>query len=173
MTSYSADSPLDARVRFGAGTLEVEASTSGTASATVEALDPTDRAAAVMAGQARIDLDGHRLTVQVPGKGLELQSTTGEVIVKGGGVALDLREAASGSVRFEVGSGSAHVGVLEGTTVQVDLTSGMGEVRCDVPLESSVPSGGVALRLRLRTGSGDLIVGRAGVPSQDHRRDRT
>ena len=82
-------------------------------------------------------------------------------MVKGGKVALDLREASAGEVRFDSGMGNARVGVVAGTTVQLDLSSGIGDVRCDLPVESSAPAGGAALSLRLRTGAGDLLVARA------------
>jgi DUF4097 and DUF4098 domain-containing protein YvlB len=259
MTTFPADSPLDVRVRFGAGRLTVTTATDGQATATVEPLDPDDPHALLLAQHARIDLDGDRLTVDAPGKGwrraslrvhvqlslpelssltsqtgdvvlttegelgdvrvrtghgkvniaaargavdvkagdtvvvvgsaaavrvdagrahlrvqsagdvslkaghgqAELHSTSGSVVVKGGGVGLDLHETGAGEVDFTTGAGSAHVAVLAGTSVQLDLTSGLGEVRCDLPMESSAPQGGAALRLRLRTGSGDVIVSRA------------
>ncbi len=189
---------------------------------TGEALDPGDEMARALAEQARINLDGGRLRIEVSGKGLrrnvravhvrvrapegssltaeagectavvgatstvlaiagrchlqvqqaenvtmkaggqaELQSTSGRVVIKGGGVALDLRAASGGEVLFDTGAGSARVGVVEGTTVQLDLTSGMGELRCDLPLEDGPPKAGADLRLRLRTGSGDVVVSRA------------
>jgi DUF4097 and DUF4098 domain-containing protein YvlB len=262
MTSYPVDGPLEVRVRFHSGHLDIESSDTHTASATVEALDATDEHSVAIAETARVELDGGRLIVEVPGKWrrssrirvrlslpelcsvtsqsgdvvltatgelgdlrvrtgsgtvqaaavrgavdvkagdatvvigtaasvalgagrahlqaesvgdvtlktghghAELQSTSGQVIVKGGGVSLQLHEAASGEVHFEAGSGSAHVGVTAGTTVQIDLTSGRGEVRCDVPLQASAPAGGPSLRVRLRTGSGDVVVCRA-HPSYD------
>lgn len=89
----------------------------------------------------------------------DLQSTSGQVVVRGGGVALTLHEASGGEVHFEAGMGSARVGVLEGTTVQLDLTSSLGDVRCDLPMEASAPHGGAALKVKLKTGSGDVVVG--------------
>ena len=41
--------------------------------------------------------------------------------------------------------------------------SASGDVRCDLPLESAAPSGGAGLRLKLRTGHGDLRVAPAAV----------
>jgi hypothetical protein len=259
VTTFTTTGPLDVRVQFGAGHITLETSNDGQATATAEALDPTNKHARLMAEQARIELDGDRLVVVVPGRGLrrsslpvhvrlvvpelsglstqtgdvvltttgelgdvrvrtgsgqvqipvargavdvkagdatvdvgtaasvsvtcgngelrvgsagdvtlktghgraELRTTSGRVVVKGGAVGLDLREATGGEVVFETGAGSARVGVLEGTTVQLDLTSGMGDVRCNLPLEDSAPTGGAALRLKLRTGMGDLHVDRA------------
>jgi hypothetical protein len=51
--------------------------------------------------------------------------------------------------------------------VQVDLTSGLGEVRCDLPLHATPAEAGAARRLGLRTGSGDVVVSRAQHPSYD------
>ncbi|MCW2601632.1 MAG: hypothetical protein JWM02_3461 [Frankiales bacterium] len=263
MNTYTADAPLEVRVRFHSGHLDIDSANTGTATATVQALDPADQHSVEIARSARVELDGTRLTVDVPGKWRRsshvrvrlclpelssvtsqsgdvvvtstgelgelrvrtgsgevrapavrgavdikagaatvvvgtagsiflasgrahltaqsvgdvafkaghgeaaLQSTSGQVIVKGGGVGLEVREAGSGEVHFDVGSGSAHVGVLEGTTVQLDLSSGRGDVRCDLPLDSAAPEGGAGLRVRLRTGSGDVVVGRAQPSSYD------
>ena len=94
----------------------------------------------------------------------ELGRTDGNVVVKGGAVQLSVREACGGELYFQAGAGSATVAVRPGTTVELDLTSGSGDVRCELPLESSAPSGGAGLRLRLRTGSGDLLV-RSAAPA--------
>ncbi|MCU1593944.1 MAG: hypothetical protein JWO12_1336 [Frankiales bacterium] len=88
----------------------------------------------------------------------DLKATSGQVVVRGGGVALTLHEASGGEVHFEAGMGSAHVGVREGTTVQLDLTSSLGDVRCDLPMEAGAPQGGAALKVKLKTGSGDVVV---------------
>jgi hypothetical protein len=99
------------------------------------------------------------------GQGLvELGRTEGRVHVKGGAVQLDVREAGPGEVVLDTGSGGGRVGVVAGTTVQVDLTSGSGDVRCDLPLDQNGPTGGAGLRLRLRTGHGDLLVATAPTP---------
>lgn len=92
---------------------------------------------------------------------VELGRTDGSVVVKGGSVGLQIHEAAAGAVVFTTGSGDAHIGVVPGTTVELDLVSGSGDVRCELPMESSAPAGGPGLRLKLRTGSGDLRVASA------------
>ena len=260
MTTFSTDGPLDARLRFHGGTVEVDATGSGASSATVEALDPADTRSAEAARAARIDCVGSRLTVDVPGKGkwrggvqvrIRLQvpplskltsesaevrlhstgdlaglvvrtgsgdvhvdgvrdsldvkagdatvvvggsthrvsfttgngqltadaahdvmfktghgkatlgRTTGSVMVKGGHVGLDLGAAGSGEVFFQTGGGNARVGVVEGTSVQLDLQSALGDVRCDLPMEEGAPAGGSDLKVRLVTGIGDVVVARA------------
>jgi DUF4097 and DUF4098 domain-containing protein YvlB len=90
-----------------------------------------------------------------------LGRTSGNVVVKGGSVGLELGAARSGDVTFQTGAGNARVGVVEGTTVQLDLSSALGDVRCDLPVEDSAPAGGAGLKVRLVTGMGDLVVARA------------
>lgn len=253
--TFAVEGPLEVSVKLGAGQVEVQRAEPGSASASVEPVDPTHEPSVRAAAQAEIALHGRQLRVEVPEQGrlfrraevlvrlalpersdvgvkagaadvtvtggvdglavksgagavtvdvagsvqvksgqthvrvesaesvavttgqgslragrvgavvfktghgeVELGQATGEVSVKGGAVQLRIREAGSGSVVFDTGAGSASVGVVPGTTVEVDLTSGAGDVRCDVPLDGSGPGGAAALRLRLRTGAGDLRV---------------
>jgi len=259
MTSFPTSGPVVARLRFHGGAVDVDSSTDGQATATVEALDPADERSAQAARSARIDCTGNRLTVDVPGKGrwnggvkvrirlaLPPRSTvmsdsgdvrlhadgvldgvrvrtgsgdvevgdvrqvdvkagdarvvingtpdnvsfvtgnghltadgvgdlmfkagngnatvgtsTGSVWVKGGRVGLDLASVEKGEVVFQTGAGSAHVGVVEGTSVQLDLQSSLGDVRCDLDMEDGAPSGGSSLKVKLFTGLGDVVVARA------------
>ncbi|MCU1601764.1 MAG: hypothetical protein JWO22_2473 [Frankiales bacterium] len=261
MPTFTTSGPVVARLRFHGGSVDVDATTDGSATAVVEALDPADERSAEAARAARIDLAGNKLTVDVPGKGtwrgrggikvriqlslppgssvmsdsgdvtlhtagaLEgvrvrtgsgdvhvgdvldldvkagdatvvvtgaprailfttgngqltadsvndvmfktghgratLGRTTGSVMVKGGNVQLDLGAASKGEVLFQTGAGGARVGVVEGTSVQLDLQSSLGDVRCDLPMEDGAPSGGSDLKVRLVTGLGDVVVQRA------------
>ena len=260
MTTFTTDGPLDARLRFHGGSVVVDATADGPASATVEALDPDDQRSVEAAHAARIDCIGSRLTVDVPGKGkwrggvqvriqlrlpalskltsesaevrlhstgeladlvvrtgsgevhadavrdsvdikagdataviggspqrvgfttgngqltadtvhdvmfktghgkATLGRTTGSVLIRGGHVGLDLGATGSGEVYFHTGGGNARVGVLEGTSVHLNLQSSLGDVRCDLPMEDSAPAGGSDLKVRLVTGIGDVVVARA------------
>lgn len=259
MTAFTPAGPVTARLRFHAGAVDVAAADADQASATVEALDPTDARSVQAAANARIDVSGDRVSVDVPGKGrwggnakvrirlalpawstvlsdsgdvrfhasaaLEsvrvrtgsgevevgevrqvdvkagdarvvingspqavafvtgnghltadavgdlvfkaghggatLGSSTGSVSVKGGKVGLELGAAHKGEVVFQSGAGSARVGVAEGTSVQLDLQSSLGDVRCDLAMEDTAPSGGSDLKVRLVTGLGDVVVARA------------
>jgi hypothetical protein len=114
---------------------------------------------AVTTGQG--NLTGERVGTAAfkTGQGtVTLGRTDGAVAAKGGAVDLEIREAGPGDVFFVTGSGSASIGVAAGTTVELDLISGSGDVRCDLPMESSAPVGGAGLKLKLRTGSGNLLV---------------
>jgi hypothetical protein len=89
---------------------------------------------------------------------VHLGRTEGRVVVKGGSVDLTVGAAAAGDIALTTGAGGARVSVVAGTTVQVDLISGSGAVSCEMPMQRKGPEGGADLRLRLKTGSGDVHV---------------
>ncbi|MGN6610058.1 MAG: DUF4097 family beta strand repeat-containing protein [Jatrophihabitans sp.] len=68
--------------------------------------------------------------------------------------------AAHGDVDIVSGSGSVHIGVPAGVAARLDLSSGSGDVRSELPIEST-PSTGRAITLRARTGSGRVRLFRA------------
>jgi len=55
--------------------------------------------------------------------------------------------------------------VHPGVRAELDLTSGSGRARSDLRVESAPPDDAVALHVRGRTGSGDVLVTRATVPA--------
>lgn len=158
MTTFETTGPLDARVRFHGGTVEVDATGSGPAGATVEALDPSDERSAEAARAARIDCVGNRLTVDVPGKGRwrggiqvritlslppmsKLTSESGEVRLHSTGELGDLR--------VRTGSGELHVADVRDT---VDVKAG----------DATVVIGGAPHRVSFTTGNGQLTADAAG-----------
>jgi DUF4097 and DUF4098 domain-containing protein YvlB len=157
-------------VKLGAGDVDVDEARSALA---VKAGQTDVRVGvagdvAVTTGQGSLKAERVNNASFKTGQGsVQLGRSDGAVAVKGGQVDLDIRETGPGEVAFITGSGNATIGVATGTTVELDLLSGSGDVRCDLPLESSAPAGGAGLRLKLRTGSGDLRVAPAGgrVPS--------
>jgi len=155
MTTFTTDGPLDARVRFHGGTLEVDATGDGPAGATVEPLDPTDERSAEAARAARIDCVGNRLTVDVPGKGKwrggikvhirlqlpplsKLTSQSGDVRMHTTGELADLVvRTGSGDVHvsevrdgFDIKAGDATV-VVGGSPRRVAFTTGNGHLTAD------------------------------------------
>lgn len=116
----------------------------------------------VTTGQGTLTADRVGNAAFKTGQGsVRLGRTDGSIAVKGGSVDLDVAEARAGSIVFTTGSGSASVAVAPGTTVEMDLLSASGDVRCELAMESSAPPRGAGVRLRLRTGSGDLRVSSA------------
>jgi hypothetical protein len=101
------------------------------------------------------------VTVRAGQASLDLQRTSGTVRVKGGAVTFDLHEVSSGDVVVETAAGNAEVGVASGTTVELDLDTRTGQVRCDIPVEPAAGAAPTAaLRLRLKTATGDIAVSR-------------
>lgn len=149
---------LDARI--GAGSVEVDrVGELHVKAGQVDVVVGRARALTVASGQGSLRAAESGDAAFKSGSGsVELGRSTGAVQVKGGSVQLVVGEAVSGEVFFNTGSGDARVSVATGTTVELDLISGSGDVRCELPLESSAPAGGAGLRVRLRTGSGDLLV---------------
>jgi hypothetical protein len=147
--------------KLGAGDVEIDEATEALA---VKAGQTNVRVGtagnvAVSTGQGSLRAERVGNTAFKTGQGdVELGRTDGAIAVKGGSVDLTVREAGPGDVAFTTGSGNASVGVATGTTVELDLLSGSGDVRCDLPMEATAPSGGAGLRLKLRTGSGNLHV---------------
>lgn len=158
ITSRDELSSLEAKI--GAGKVDVDDVGDLVVKAgQVEVVVGSARTVVVSTGQGSLHADSVGDAAFKSGHGqVELGRTAGRVLVKGGMVDLTIRSAGAGEVAFTGGAGSARVGVVPGTTVHLDLTSGSGDVRCELPFESSAPTGGAALDLRLRTGSGDLLV---------------
>jgi hypothetical protein len=148
-------------VKIGAGDVDIDEAMSAVAvkAGQTDVRVGSAGAVAVTTGQGSLTAERVGNASFKTGQGsVELGRTDGAVAVKGGQVDLEIREAGPGDVAFTTGSGSATVGISVGTTVELDLLSASGDVRCDLPMESSAPSGGAGLRLKLRTGSGDLLV---------------
>ena len=95
---------------------------------------------------------------------VEIGTSSGDVAVKGAMLSLDVAAASSGQISFEAAMGNAHVGVVSGTTVELDLSSATGDARSDLPLTSGGGSTGADLAVRLKTTSGDVVVTRAEAP---------
>ena len=94
---------------------------------------------------------------------VDLGPSDGDVFVKGAMVSLDVAEARGGDIAFEAAMGSATIGVVQGTRVELDLSSATGDARSELAMdgEGDLPA---ALRVRLRTTSGDVVVRPAAVP---------
>lgn len=153
-------------VKLGAGDVDVDEATSAlwVKAGQTDVRVGTAGNVAVTTGQGSLRADRIGATAFKAGQGsVSLGRTDGAVAVKGGLVQLEIREAGPGDIAYDTGAGSATVGIAAGTTVQLDLMSASGDVRCDLPLEATAPSGGAGLRLRLRTGSGDLRVAPAAL----------
>jgi Toastrack DUF4097 len=89
-----------------------------------------------------------------------------QVTVRTGSGDLTVAEAAEGLLQLVTGSGDLRVGIRSGVLAEVDVVSGSGRARSDLPLSSQPPdvagrNGEAVLRVRARTGSGDAVVSAA------------
>lgn len=89
---------------------------------------------------------------------VDLGATHGTVRVKGAAVRLVVHAAGPGEIDYQGATGDAHVTVVAGTAVHLDLASAVGRVACDLPHARGATPAGESLRLRLRTGTGDVLV---------------
>ncbi len=92
-----------------------------------------------------------------------LGSVLGEkVTVRTGSGDLTVADAAAGRLQLTSGSGDLRVGIRSGVTAELDVTSGSGRTRSDLPMSDSPPAtGSTTLFLRARTGSGEAVIGSA------------
>lgn len=84
------------------------------------------------------------------------------VTVRTGSGDLTVADAAAGLLQLVTGSGDLRVGIRSGVLAEVDLVSGSGRARSDLPVSHEPPSGGEpVLSVRARTGSGDAVISAA------------
>jgi len=90
-----------------------------------------------------------------------LGAVSGEVMARTGSGDLSVADAASGTLDLITGSGEVRIGIRGGTSAEVDLTSSGGRVSSELDVADTAPEGGVKLKVRARTGSGNAVVTRA------------
>jgi DUF4097 and DUF4098 domain-containing protein YvlB len=98
--------------------------------------------------------------------GLWLGAVRGEVTARTGSGALTIADLQTGSLDLTAGSGDLRVGVHPGVAAELDLSSASGRARSELPVTERAPEGvDTAVRVRGRTGSGDILVNRADAPA--------
>jgi hypothetical protein len=135
----------DLRIKTGSGDVEV-GEVHGTA--------------AVSTGSGDLVLGStHDTAVVKTGSGdIQVQRSATDLTLTTGSGTLGVRHARRGTIRARTGSGDVHVGVPEGTPVWTDISSGGGRVASDLPALGKPAEGQDHLELRLRTGSGDIVL---------------
>ena len=94
-----------------------------------------------------------------------LGKVAGDLGVRTGSGEVRIDDACSGRFDLTTGSGELRVAVHPGVRAELDLSSGSGRARSDLRVDSAPPADAVALHVRGRTGSGDVLVTRATVPA--------
>lgn len=140
-----------AKVRSGSGSIRV-----GTAAEALSARTGSgDIEISALHGGAEVHTGSGDVWIgTVQGSGLK---------AKGGSGGFTIADAASGELELTTGSGDLRIGIRNGVVAELDLSTGSGRARSDLPVsDSAAPADAEAVvRVRGRTGSGDAVVTRA------------
>jgi DUF4097 and DUF4098 domain-containing protein YvlB len=126
-------------------------------------IEAADGATQVKTASGAVDLGQMRDATDV-------KTMSGDVIVRETGSATDvntmsgdvrIRRAAAGAIQMRSMSGDIEVAVAPGSTLFVDANSASGDVRSEIPVTGSAPSGPADVDLRATSMSGDIVVTRA------------
>jgi hypothetical protein len=162
-----------------AGTLAGLVAATGRGSVTADDVEGTANVA-TGSGTVRLGRVAGRLRARLGSGGLELGSLQGEEarittgsgelrlgLVEGdahlrtgrGSIVID--EVAGGDLTLVSGSGDLRVGLRPGVAAELDLSSGSGHARSELDVSDRPVGGTAAVRIRMRTGSGEAVVLRA------------
>lgn len=119
----------------------------------------------VRTGSGKVDVisiesaaDGGRGTVHTGSGDVRLGAVTHDVSARSGSGDLTVVDASAGGLELTTGSGQLRIGIHAGVRAELDIRSGSGHARSDLPVGGPPPEGDVPLRVRARTGSGDALV---------------
>jgi DUF4097 and DUF4098 domain-containing protein YvlB len=97
-------------------------------------------------------------TVQTGSGDVRLGAVKHDVSARTGSGDLTVVDACAGGLELTTGSGQLRVGIHSGVLAELDISSGSGRARSDLPVGGPPAEGNAALRVRARTGSGDALV---------------
>jgi hypothetical protein len=97
-------------------------------------------------------------TVQTGSGDVRLGTVRHNVSARTGSGDLTVVDASAGGLELTTGSGQLRVGIHSGVRAELDVSSGSGEARSDLPVGGPPSEGDITLRVRARTGSGDALV---------------
>lgn len=78
--------------------------------------------------------------------------------VRTGSGAVTVSDVSAGNLDLTTGSGDLWVGVHAGVAAELDLSSGSGKARSDMVVNAVPPAAPSVVRVKGRTGSGDILV---------------
>lgn len=97
-------------------------------------------------------------TVRTGSGDVRLGAVKHDMSARTGSGDLTVVDACAGGLELTTGSGQLRIGIHEGVLAELDVSSGSGQARSDLPVSGPPAEGNVALRVRARTGSGDALV---------------
>lgn len=157
-----------AAVRSGSGDVTV-AAVDGDADVTTGSGD-VDLGA--VTGRARVRTGSGRIALAAAGGPTEIKAgsgdvrlgeVTGDLGVRTGSGEVVVADARAGRLDLTTGTGELRVGVHPGVAAELDLSSGTGRTRSELDVRGVAPEQAPPLRVRGRTGTGDVLVTRAAV----------
>lgn len=89
---------------------------------------------------------------------VRIGAVSDDLAARTGSGDLTVRDAAAGQLELTTGSGQLRVGIHSGVLAEVDVSSGSGNARSELPFGAPPADGSAPLRVRGRTGSGDAVV---------------
>ena len=92
---------------------------------------------------------------------VHVREVAADLSVRTGSGGVTLSDVRAGSLDLTTGSGDLWIGVHAGVAAELDLSSGSGKARSDLPVGEAPPAQTVPVRVAGRTGSGDVLVTRA------------
>ncbi|SER96658.1 DUF4097 family beta strand repeat-containing protein [Actinokineospora terrae] len=150
-------------VTTGTGSIDIAEATgavqatSGTGSVKV---GPAPAGVQARTGRGEVELTavGGPTTVITAGGDVWLGAVSSDVTVRSGTGDITIADATSGTLELTTGSGALRVGIREGSPAEIDVSSGAGDARSDLPLSGTAPENTPPLRIRGRTGVGSAHV---------------
>jgi DUF4097 and DUF4098 domain-containing protein YvlB len=126
-----------------------------------------------VAGRVRVRTGSGEIAIEsIEGEGgkvatgngdVSLGAVAGDVHVRTGRGSIAVGEAISGLLSVATGSGDLCIGLRPGVAAELDILSGWGSVSSDLDVRDGQPREAPALRVRARTGHGDVVVRRSAV----------
>jgi hypothetical protein len=128
-----------------------------------------------VAGRGRLRTGSGAVRVAAVSGPTEVRASSGDVHVREAAADLSVRtgsggvtvsDVRAGNLDLTTGSGDLWIGVHTGVAAELDLSSGSGKARSDLAVGDVPPAHTVPVRVKGRTGSGDVLVtGAAPVPA--------
>ncbi|MFE4695493.1 DUF4097 domain-containing protein [Streptomyces sp. NPDC056738] len=112
-------------------------------------------------GGTSVDTATGELRVSNADGDIEIGRAAGSVTATTAHGTVRVDEVACGAVRLETAHGAVEVGVREGTAAWLDISAGSGRVRNTLTASGPPERTEDTVRIRARTGHGDIRVGRA------------
>jgi hypothetical protein len=115
------------------------------------------------AGQVRVDHVLAPAEITTGAGRVRLGEVRADVAVRAAAGDVEVADAVAGDLEITTGVGPVRISVHPGVDARVTLHAGVGRVRSDLPVRADRPEDpdGGPLRVRARTGAGDVTVGTA------------